>query len=196
MDDGQLPSVLMLLVMVVFIATSLIGRGLSAGKTARMSFAWLGIFAVAFSLFAFRGEFGTLGARLKSEALGEAPAVVSGGAVRITKRDDGHFWVDGKVNGREARFLVDSGATTTTISAGVAQAAGLEAGMRGNVVSTANGTVFMPRVTAGLVEIGPIRRTDTSVNINPNDGVNVLGMDFLSSLSSWGVQGNTLILQP
>jgi predicted aspartyl protease len=37
---------------------------------------------------------------------------------------------------------------------------------------------------------------DESVNVNPNDGVNVLGMDFLSSLSSWGVQGNTLVLQP
>jgi aspartyl protease family protein len=196
MDDGQLPSALILLVMLVFIATSLIGRGLSAGKAARMGFAWLGIFAVVFSLFAFRGEFGVLGARLKSEALGEAPAEVSGGALRIAKRDDGHFWVDAKVNGQEARFLVDSGATTTTISADLAAAASLEPGMRGNVVSTANGTVFMPRVTAGLVEIGPIRRVNKSVNVNPSDGVNVLGMDFLSSLSSWGVQGNILVLQP
>ena len=78
----------------------------------------------------------------------------------------------------------------------LAAAAGLERSMRGDVVSTANGTVFMPRVTAGLIEFGPIRRVDKSVNINPNDGVNVLGMDFLSSLSSWGVQGNTLVLQP
>lgn len=196
MDDGQLPSALILLVMLVFIATSLIGRGLSAGKAARMAFAWLGIFAVAFSLFAFRGEFGAVGARLKSAAMGEVQSEVSGGALRIAKRDDGHFWVDGKVNGRDARFLVDSGATTTTISADLAAAAGLERGMRGDVVSTANGTVFMPRVTAGLIEFGPIRRVDKSVNINPNDGVNVLGMDFLSSLSSWGVQGNTLVLQP
>jgi aspartyl protease family protein len=196
MDDGQLPNALLLLVMLVFIATSLIGRGLSAGKAARMGFAWLGIFAVAFALFAFRGEFGAIGTRLRSEAFGGAPAVVSGGALRVTKRDDGHFWVDGKVNGREARFLVDSGATTTSISADLAAAAGLERGLRGDVVSTANGTVFMPRVTASLVEVGPIRRADKSVNINPADGVNVLGMDFLSSLSSWGVQGNVLVLQP
>lgn len=194
--DGQLPNALILLAMLVFVAAGLIGRGLSAGKTARMGFAWLAIFAAAFALFAYRTEFGEIGAKLKSEALGEAPAVVSGGALRVTKREDGHFWVDGKVNGRQARFLVDSGATTTTIGADLAQAAGLEAGMRGNVVSTANGTVFMPRVTTSLVEIGPIRRADKSVNINPNDGVNVLGMDFLSSLSSWGVQGDELVLQP
>lgn len=196
MDDGQLPNVLILVAMLVFVATGLVGRGLSAGKTAKMAFSWLAIFAAAFTLFAFRGEFGTLGARLKSEALGETQATVSGGALRITKREDGHFWVDGKVNGKPARFLVDSGATTTTISAGLAEAAGLERGMRGNVVSTANGAVFMPRVTASLVEVGPIRRNDKSLNINPNDGVNVLGMDFLSSLSSWGVQGDQLVLQP
>jgi aspartyl protease family protein len=196
MDDGQLPNALIVLVLMVFIATSLIGRGLSAGKIARLAFAWLGIFAVAFALFAYRGEFGTIGARLKSEALGEARPAVSGGAIRVAKRDDGHFWIDGKVNGKDARFLVDSGATTTTISRSLAEEAGLEAGMRGNVVSTANGTLFMPRVTASLLEIGPIRRTDTSVNINPNDGVNVLGMDFLSSLSRWGVERDQLVLQP
>lgn len=196
MDDGQLPYAIFLIVMLVFVASGLVGRGLGAGKTAKMAFAWIGIFAVGFALFAFRGEFGAFGARLKSEALGEAPAIVSGGAVQIAKRDDGHFWVDGKVNGKPARFLIDSGATTTTISASLAEAAGLEAGMRGNVVSTANGTLFMPRVTANLLEIGPIRRTDKSVMINPGDSTNVLGMDFLSSLSSWGVQGDQLILQP
>src|SRR3712207_3060469 len=105
MEDGQLPNALILLAMLAFIATSLIGRGLSAGKTARMGFAWIGIFGVVFALFAFRGEFSSIGARLKSEAFGEAPAVVSGNTLRIAKRDDGHFWVDGKVNGKSARFL-------------------------------------------------------------------------------------------
>jgi aspartyl protease family protein len=186
----------MLLLMLVLVGAGLIGRGLSAGKAAKMGFAWLAIFAAVFGLFAFRGEFGALGARLKSEAVGASPVVVSGGALRIGKHDDGHYWVDGRVNGRDARFLIDSGATTTTISQDVAQAAGLERGMRGNIVSTANGDVFMPRVTAGLIEVGPIRRADAPVNINPNDGINVLGMDFLSSLSSWGVQNGQLVLQP
>ncbi|GAA4008776.1 retropepsin-like aspartic protease family protein [Sphingomonas humi] len=196
MNQDQLPNALILLAIIAFVATSLIGRGMSAGKTARMAFAWIGIFGVAFALFAFRSEFSAIGTRLKSEALGQAPPQVSGGTVRIAKRDDGHFWVDGKINGRDVRFLVDSGATTTTVSASIAAAANLERGMRGNVVSTANGDVFMPRVTAGLLEIGPIRRSDMSVNINPNDGVNVLGMDFLSSLSGWGVEGDALILRP
>lgn len=194
--DGQAPNALYLLLCLALVASSLVGMRLSAGKAAKMWLAWVAIFAFGFALFSFRGEFGTLGARLKSEALGSADPVVSGQTLRLQKRDDGHFWVDARINGKPVRFLVDSGATTTTISQDVADAAGLEAGMRGDVVGTANGTVFMPKVTAGLVEVGPIRRTDMSVNINPNDGTSVLGMNFLSGLSSWGVQGDTLVLTP
>jgi aspartyl protease family protein len=169
---------------------------LSAGKAAKFGLAWIAIFGVIFALFSFRGEFGALGARLKSEVTGSAEPLVSGETLRLRMRDDGHFWVDAKINGAPVRFLVDSGATTTTISASAAAQAGLEPGMRGDVVGTANGELFMPRVTAGLVEVGSIRRSDFTVNINPNDGTSVLGMNFLSSLSSWGVQGNVLVLTP
>jgi len=32
--------------------------------------------------------------------------------------------------------------------------------------------------------------------VNRADGINVLGMNFLSSLRSWRVEGSTLVLQP
>jgi aspartyl protease family protein len=194
MDDGL--NALYLLLLLVLVASSLIGMRLSAGKAAKFGLAWVAIFGVVFALFAFRGEFGMLGARLKSEVTGSAEPLVSGETLKVRMRDDGHFWVDAKINGAPVRFLVDSGATTTTISASAAERAGLEPGMRGDLVGTANGEVFMPRVTAGLVEVGSIRRTDFTVNINPNDGTSVLGMNFLSSLSSWGVQGNVLMMTP
>ena len=190
------PNALYLLLIIMLVASSLVGMRLSAGKVAKMSLAWVAIFGVIFALFAFRGEFGALGTRLKQEALGSAEPVVSGQTLRLRKQEDGHFWVDARVNGKPVRFLVDSGATITTVSADDAEAAGLERGMRGDVVGTANGEIFMPRVTASLLEIGPIRRSDFSVNINPNDGTSVLGMNFLSSLSSWGVQGQELVLTP
>lgn len=195
MDDAA-PNALYLLLLLVLVASSLVGMRVSAGRAAKMLLAWVAIFGAAFALFAFRGEFTSLGARLKSEAVGSSDPVVSGETLRLRKRDDGHFWVDARINGTPVRFLVDTGATTTTISSSVAKKAGLEPGMRGDVVGTANGTLFMPKVTAGLLEVGPIRRTDFSVNINPNDGTSVLGMNFLSGLSHWGVQGDTLVLTP
>jgi len=194
--NNQAPNALYLLLLLMLVAAGLFGRGLTASQGLKMGLAWVGIFAAGFALFAFRGEFRTLGARLKSEAVGEAPARPSGATLRIAKQEDGHFWVDGRVNGQPVRFLVDSGATTTTLSADVAQAAKLEPGMRGDVVGTANGEVFMPRVTTDLIEVGSIQRRDLSVNINPNDGVSVLGMNFLSSLRGWSVDGDQLVLRP
>jgi aspartyl protease family protein len=194
MDQGL--NALYLLLILVLVASSLVGMRLSAGKALKFGLAWVALFAGAFALFAFRGEFATLGARLKSEVTGSSEPVASGRTLRIPLREDGHFWVDARINGHPVRFLVDSGATTTTLAASAAKGAGLEPGMRGDLVSTANGTVFMPRVKAGLVEIGSIRRSDFTVNINPNDGTSVLGMNFLSSLSSWGVQGNMLVMTP
>ena len=194
MNPDLAPNALYLLLAMMLVASSLVGMRLTAGKVAKMVLAWAAIFTAGFALFAFRGEFGALGARLKSEVSGPA-SVVRGEEVRIPMRDDGHFWVDAKVNGREARFLVDSGATTTTISRSVADAAGIETGMRADIVATANGTVAMPRSRASLFELGPIQRTGLAVNVHPAEELNVLGMNFLSSLSSWGVQGNMLVLR-
>jgi aspartyl protease family protein len=192
----QAPHVLYLVLAIVLVLSSLVGSQITAGKAVRYGLIWVAIFAGIFTLVVFRGEFGALGTRLKSELTGSAEPLVSGETLRLTKRDDGHFWIDAKVNGAPVRFLVDSGATTTTISAATAEQAGLEAGMRGDVSETANGTIFMPRVTASLVEIGGIRRSDLSVNINPAGETSVLGMNFLSSLSSWGVQGDVMVLTP
>lgn len=194
MNPDLAPNALYLLLAIILVASSLVGMRLSAGKVAKMVLAWAAIFTAGFALFAFRGDFGALGTRLKSEVSGPAAAVV-GEEVRIPMWHDGHFWVEAKVNGRHVRFLVDSGATTTTISRSVAEAAGIEIGMRADIVSTANGTVSMPRSRASLFELGPIQRTDLAVNVHPAEELNVLGMNFLTSLSSWGVQGNMLVLR-
>lgn len=194
MNDIDPPQAVLLIVMLVFVASSLIGMRLPIGKAAKMGIAWVAIFGVAFALFAFRDDFSQIGQRLRAEATG-APIAANGG-LRIPVSDDGHFWVDASVNGHETRFLVDSGASVTTISTATAREAGVEPGMRVMMVATANGVVRMQRARAERFQLGPIERTGFSVNINPRDSSNVLGMNFLSSLGGWGVEGNYLVLRP
>ena len=54
----------------------------------------------------------------------------------------------------------------------------------------------MRRARAQSFDLGGIRRSDFAILINPRDGANVLGMNFLSSLNGWRVEGNYLVLQP
>lgn len=194
MSGDQGMNMLYLVLCMVLVGSSLIGMRLPIGKALKMLLAWVAIFGTVFTLFTFRGEFSAIGAKLKAEATGTP--IESGEELRVAMRDDGHFWVTASVNGQEARFLVDSGASITTVSPEVAAAAKVETGMRVASVETAKGEVQMPIANVDRFQVGGIVRDDFTIHVNSADDTNVLGMNFLSSLASWRVEGNTLVLQP
>jgi aspartyl protease family protein len=173
----------------VLVGGGLLARRIPMAAAARMALAWAGIFAAAFLVFAFKDD---LMAKLFPEA-----GVTQGSTLRIPMGPDGHFWVRAQVNGREVRFLIDSGASTTALSASAAQAAGIaDEGGFGAAIDTANGVVIARRVHIGRLAVGPIVRRDVAAVTAPEFGeTNVLGMDFLSSLGGWGVEGKSLVLR-
>ncbi len=194
MSDDQAPNILYLALCMVLVASALLSRRLPLGQTAKMAAAWVGIFALAFGIFSFRSEFMAIGSRLKAEAIGTP--IQSGEELRIPMAEDGHFWVEASVNGHDAPFLVDSGASITTISRETANQSGVETGIRVALVETANGTVQMRKARADSFSVGAIQRSDFPIQVNDHDKANVLGMNFLSSLGGWRVEGNYLVLQP
>jgi aspartyl protease family protein len=188
------PYVIYYVMGVILVLSSLLAMRLPLGKAFKLALAWVGIFAGFFVLFAFRDEFQGFGQRLRAEALGSP--VAEGGDVRIPIADDGHFWVQASVNGRSARFLIDSGASVTTVSRDTAQSSGVPMDGRRSVVETANGAAPIIQASADRLEVSTIARTDFPIDINESDETNVLGMNFLSSLNGWRVEGNYLILRP
>ena len=191
---GNSPQVVYYALGVVLLLSSLLAMRLPIGKALKMALAWCGIFAAFFVLFAFRGEFQHFGQRIKAEALGTPD--VEGEEMRIPMGEDGHFWVQGSINGNSTRFLVDSGASVTTISRYTAQSAGVPLDGRRWVVETANGAAPIIQSSADRLQVGSLARSDFPIDINERDQTNVLGMNFLSSLSSWRVEGSYLILRP
>jgi aspartyl protease family protein len=194
MSGDQGPNLLYMVLLLVLVASSLVTMRLPIGKVMKMAAAWVAIFAAGFAIFSFRSEFMAIGARLKAEAVGTP--IQSGGELRIPMAEDGHFWIDASVNGHEAPFLVDSGASYTTISRETANAAGVETSIRVAMVETANGTVQMRKARADSFTVGAIQRSDFPIQVNDHDDGNVLGMNFLSSLAGWRVEGNYLVLRP
>lgn len=192
--EEQGPYIIYYVVAAVFVASSLIGMRQPIGKTMKMALAWVAIFGVGFILFSFRSEFSDFGQRLKAEAMGSP--IQDGEQVRIPIADDGHFWVAAKLNGRDVRFMVDSGASVTTVSRDTAMAAGIPIGNEHVIVNTANGPARATKGYADRIQIGSIEKTDFPVDINENDDTNLLGMNFLSTLQSWRVEGTYLVLQP
>jgi aspartyl protease family protein len=132
-------------------------------------------------------------------SLGLDRQAVVGDEVRIPMSRDGHFWATVKLNGTETRMLVDSGATVTALSESTAAAAGVKADATivPLLMKTANGTVRADAGTLDLLELGRIEARGLKVVISPALGdTDILGMNFLSKLQSWRVEGRTLILTP
>lgn len=124
---------------------------------------------------------------------------IAGGETHIRLAQDGHFWIEAEVNGEPRRFMVDTGATLTAIAPSTAAAARLDTdSLRQPVMlRTANGTVTADLVTIRELRFGNITAHDLDAVIAPGLGeTNVIGMNLLSRLASWRVEGKTLILVP
>jgi len=124
---------------------------------------------------------------------------VAGKELRVRMSPDGHFWVLASVNGAKRRMLIDSGATVTAISTSTAREAGVDTGtgITPVILRTANGAA--PAQTGAIDElrVGNIVARNLRVVSAPGLGeLDVLGMNFLSKLESWRVEGRTLILVP
>src|SRR3954466_10518141 len=148
MTNDMMLGGLYLLMAAMLLLGTLMTRREPLAKMITMALAWVAIFAAGFVLFTFRDNFGWVAQRLKAEAVGTP--VVQGHETRIPMAIDGHFWVDGRVNGQKVKFLVDSGATMTNIDLQIAQRAGIQVSSRADqYVRTGNGII---RVRSGRAD--------------------------------------------
>jgi aspartyl protease family protein len=186
---------LYILMAIMLVAGGLMARRERFARLATMALAWIAIFAGGFVLFTFRDDLGWVAQRLRAEATG-AP-VEQGETIRIPMAIDGHFWVEGEINGEKVKFLVDSGATMTTIGSETAARTNVAISPgRDQMVRTGGGIVRVATAHADQVSIGPIERDGMRLHVAQGEDLNVLGMNFLSSLDRWGVEGRWLVLQP
>ncbi len=197
MTEDQSMQMLWAVGALVLVGSAFFAHRVPIGRAAKMALAWIAIFAIAMVIVTFRNDVKTASQRVWAELVGGGQAEIDGETLRIRKSDDGHFWVNASINGHQERFLIDSGATVIALSVGAAARSGVEPGMGyPMMMSTANGMIAADRATVGRLDVGPIRRDEIAVVIAEEfGGMNVLGMNFLSSLRSWSVEGDWLILR-
>jgi aspartyl protease family protein len=186
------------LICALLLISSLTARRLPLQQTVKMLLAWIAIFSAFFALFLFRDEFSEVWKRAKADFNGGVE-VAANGSMRITKDDSGHFRVSASVNGTKVAFLIDTGATVTTLNPRDASSAGvvIDSSSYPVVSQTANGLATGRRARIATLNVGPISRQDFPVHVAKGLGdTNLLGMNFLSSLQGWRVEGNEMVLNP
>ena len=99
----------------------------------------------------------------------------------VPRSADSHYYVQCLLNGFPVTFLIDTGATKTSIGLRVAKNAGIRAGITGQV-STANGVGQAMETTGNQMQVGAYTLSDVPVVVSLNQAngdLALLGMDVL-----------------
>lgn len=115
--------------------------------------------------------------------------------IELQRNRYGHYVLNGEINQQKVTFLIDTGATTTSIPEDISDRLGLRKGLSMQV-ETANGTAIAYRTRLDSLRIGLIEFNQVSASINPGFEGNeiLLGMNILKNLEL--VQrGETMIIR-
>ena len=131
----------------------------------------------------------------------EAPdaALATGDAeMQITRSPDGHFYINGLVNGVGVRFVVDTGAGAVMLTPYDAGRIGLKFGpadFRQRAMTPA-GVTYVAPVTLGLMAVGGRQVRNVSAVVTSADtGVSLLGMSFLKHMQRVTIENDVLKLE-
>ncbi|MCB1470556.1 MAG: TIGR02281 family clan AA aspartic protease, partial [Rhizobiaceae bacterium] len=120
-------------------------------------------------------------------------------AVVLDKLANGHFEVDAQVNGAPVRMMIDTGATTTVMTAKDAARAGIETSTLNFQVpvSTANGQALAARAVIQEIRVGAIDRRSMPVLVAAEGMLqqSLLGMNFIGTLSGFDIRGDRMTLR-
>jgi aspartyl protease family protein len=107
-----------------------------------------------------------------------AVQILGDGEMRLQRAQDGHYYMQGSVSGRPVDFLVDTGASFTTLKQDVAQAGGIQ-NCQATQSKTANGIVDVCIGIIPEIRIGAYIVRNAVVVANPKTEANLLGMNVL-----------------
>lgn len=107
-----------------------------------------------------------------------------------------HFVLNGKVNGENVEFMIDTGSSNVSIPGALADKLQLTASYP-ILARTANGTITVYATTIKVLEIGPIRlyNVPASINIHMASDQILLGMSVLKQLEFTLRNGHMILIQ-
>ena len=183
---------------IALVSASLLSRRLRLGQAVRYALLWMAIIAALLLGYTFRDELGFVGRRVTGELAPSLPVAGGPGEMTVTQEPDGHFYLEGSVNGAPVRFLVDTGASDIALSPADARRVGVDLGglTFDREFETANGVGRGAPFVADSLAVGPIRLTDVPMTINAAPmRTSLLGLSYLRRLDSYEVRGRRLYLR-
>ncbi len=171
-------------------------------EAARHLVLWLAIILVLMAGYLYRYELQDVASRLTAGLVPGSPisTTATDGRAQVTllRTDDRHFTANAQANGASLNMLVDTGASIVVLTEADARSSGIDTNsLRYDFpVSTANGVTTAARIQLETLVIGEIERRNVHAMVAPANALDtsLLGMNFLSQLTSFEFRGDRLIL--
>lgn len=201
MAPDQLAGVAALSAFGIVMLGSVIGmfRGQWSRAAQALAF-WMMAMVGLVGLYSYRDDITLFGHRIMGELTPGRIVPGSGGEVSVVRSGGGSFDIEAEVNGRSARFILDTGASVVVLTSETARRIGIDVDTLSfsRPVRTANGSTMAAAITIDTLAVGPIveRRVPALVARQGSLFQNLLGMTFLERLGSYEVRGDRLILRP
>jgi len=183
------------------IAVGLVGSRRHMSQVLRDLAYWLLLILILMTGYQYRFELQDVASRVSAGLVPGSPMSVSSDgrmAVMIDRSRNGHFEARVDMNGATVRTLVDTGASVTVLTFADAGRIGINVERLAftTPVMTANGRANAARATVDVMSLGGIERRRVPVMVAEAGRLeqSLLGMQFLSSLSSFEMRGSRLIL--
>ena len=106
------------------------------------------------------------------------PPMTTGGLYVIKQRGDGHYFLDGTINGKPLTFLVDTGASAVSLPREIAYMANMSCDEQVRM-NTANGATSVCLSVIATLKFGPFLLKNVPATIVPNLDQPLLGMNVL-----------------
>jgi aspartyl protease family protein len=173
-------------------------RDFNLKRTARNVLIWVAAGGVLVIGFSFRGELTDLALRLRSGLVPSYPVQTGSHEMTVLAGEGGSFQIYGTVNGKQIRFLIDTGASEIVLSPADARRLGVHFELLNfdRPFGSANGIGHGAAMNVQDLSVGPIHFSNVPVSINGAEmSSSLLGMTFLRRLKSYSFSGDKLVLR-
>ncbi|MBN9670263.1 retropepsin-like aspartic protease family protein [Roseibium aggregatum] len=183
----------------VFLASFIFGQP-KIREIVQGTFFWGGLALLLVAGYTYRADIVQAGYRVLG-ALAPGLAVTQpDGTILIVRDASGHFVLDGRTNGAQTHFLLDTGASAVVLTHRDASRAGYrDEDLSFTVpVSTANGRALVAPVRIDTLAIGDHTLRDVRGFVAREGSLesSLFGMSALDRLQGWRIEGDKLIMSP
>ncbi len=174
--------------LLIMLLTSLFSRKeISLSKTLKYLSLWLFVALLLVIAYSYRFELEDLANRVNRE-INPSKAQIKDNQITIKAAQDGHFYINAKINNSEIRFMIDTGATNVSLSLKDAKKAGINIDQLvfNQIYQTANGKALAASINLKEIEIEGLVFRDVKASVNQSDmEISLLGMNFLKQMKKY-----------